>query len=175
MQEPFLFRLSVTENILYGRPDASQSEVITAARAARADSFIRKLPCGYDTVVGEVGVTLSGGEKQRLSIARALLKNAPVLILDEPTSALDPQTESALMDAMDQLIRGRTTFIIAHRLSTARKADRIIVLEQGRIVEVGSHDQLRRARGTYDRLWRLQAGNSRIAAEVPPTAIKPRH
>jgi ATP-binding cassette subfamily B protein len=156
MQEPFLFRMSVAENIAYGRPDASRDEILAAARAASADDFIQELPQGYDTGIGERGITLSGGEKQRLSIARALLKDAPVLILDEPTSALDAQTEATLIEAMERLMQGRTTFIIAHRLSTVRNADRIVVLEDGQVVEAGTHEQLQTAKGMYARLEQLQ-------------------
>jgi ATP-binding cassette subfamily B protein/subfamily B ATP-binding cassette protein MsbA len=134
LQEPFLLPLSVAENIAYGRPAADRNEIVKAAVAARADEFIRQLPQGYDTVIGERGATLSGGEKQRIAIARALLKDAPVLILDEPTSALDAQTEADLLEALERLMEGRTTFIIAHRLSTIRHADRIVVLEEGRVV-----------------------------------------
>ena len=152
MQEPFLFRMSVAENIAYGRPNASREEIIEAAISASADDFIQDMPDGYDTVIGERGITLSGGEKQRLSIARALLKDAPVLILDEPTSALDAQTEATLIDAMERLMHGRTTFIIAHRLSTVRKASRIVVLEQGTVLEIGSHHDLMETRGTYAEL-----------------------
>ena len=121
--------LTAAENIAYGRPEASREEVMAAAMAANADEFIRSLPKGYDSRLGERGATLSGGQKQRLAIARALLKDAPILILDEPTSALDAQTEALLLEALDRLMRGRTTFIIAHRLSTIRNADRILVLE----------------------------------------------
>ena len=127
-----LLPLSIAENIAYARPHASRAEIVAAAVASKADAFIEQLPLGYDTIVGERGVTLSGGERQRLSIARALLKNAPILILDEPTSSLDAQTESLLVEALEVLMRGRTTIIIAHRLSTVRKADRIVVLERGR-------------------------------------------
>ncbi len=157
MQDPFLLRLSVAENIAYGRPQATRREIIAAAEAASAAAFIAELPDGYDTVIGERGMTLSGGQKQRLSIARAFLKNAPLLLLDEPTSALDPQTEAYLIDALKRLKQGRTTFLIAHRLSTARTADRIVVLSDGRVVETGSHDELRRAGGVYERMWSLQS------------------
>jgi ATP-binding cassette, subfamily B, bacterial len=151
LQEAFLLPLTIGANIAYGRPDASAAEIEEAARAANAHDFIVRLPDGYDTVLGERGVTLSGGERQRLSIARALLKDAPILILDEPTSALDASTESLLLQALDRLMAGRTTLIIAHRLSTVRRADQIVVLEHGAIVERGTHDQLLAAAGVYSR------------------------
>jgi ATP-binding cassette subfamily B protein len=134
LQEPYLQAATVAENIAFGRPGASRAQIIAAAEAANADAFIRRLPRGYDTEIGERGVMLSGGERQRLAIARALLRDAPVLILDEPTSALDAATEDSLMEALERLMAGRTTLLIAHRLSTARRADRIVVLEGGRIV-----------------------------------------
>jgi ATP-binding cassette subfamily B protein/subfamily B ATP-binding cassette protein MsbA len=156
LQEPFLLPLTVAENIAYGRPNASRNELVAAAATANADEFIRQLPQGYETVLGEQGATLSGGQKQRLAIARALLKQAAVLILDEPTSALDAQTEALLLEALERLMAGRTTFIIAHRLSTIRRADRIVVLEGGKIIEVGSHEQLLAAGGAYSRFYQLQ-------------------
>jgi ATP-binding cassette, subfamily B, bacterial len=156
LQEPFIFPLTVAENIAYGRPDASREEIVAAAVAANAEDFIRRLPEGYDTVVGERGATLSGGEKQRLSIARALVKDAPILVLDEPTSALDARTESLFLDALDRLMKGRTTFVIAHRLSTIRRADRIVVLDHGRIVETGDHSRLLVRGGLYASLYRQQ-------------------
>jgi ATP-binding cassette subfamily B protein/subfamily B ATP-binding cassette protein MsbA len=160
LQEPFLLPLSIAENIAYGRPSASREEVVAAAVAANADEFIRQLPRGYDTVIGERGTTLSGGQKQRLSIARALLKDAPILILDEPTAALDAQTEALLMQAIERLMVGRTTFVIAHRLSTVRKADRIAVLSAGRIIESGSHQELLDSKGYYHRLHSLQVAHN---------------
>ena len=164
LQEPFILPLTIAENIAYGRPDASRQEIIAAATAARAHDFIDRLPDGYDTVVGERGATLSGGEKQRLSIARALLKNPPILILDEPTSALDAATEALLMEALERLMAGRTTFIIAHRLSTVRHADQIVVLEHGRVVERGNHDELIGSDGLYSRYCSMQfAGRGVIA------------
>jgi ATP-binding cassette subfamily B protein/subfamily B ATP-binding cassette protein MsbA len=148
-QEPFLLPMSVADNIAYARPDATRAQVEAAARAACAHDFIARLPNGYDTVLGERGATLSGGERQRLSIARALLKDAPILILDEPTSALDADTEGDLLDALDRLMAGRTTFIVAHRLSTIRTADRIAVMQAGTIVELGGHEELLARDGVY--------------------------
>jgi ATP-binding cassette, subfamily B, bacterial len=158
LQEPFLFPLSLAENIAYGRPGASRGQVEASARAANAEEFIQRLPEGYETVIGERGATLSGGERQRIAIARALLKDAPLLLLDEPTSALDAGTEALVMEALERLMAGRTTLIIAHRFSTIRRADRIAVLEQGRIVELGSHRQLlARDGGLYQRMHALQS------------------
>lgn len=156
MQEPFLFPFTVAENIAFGRPCASREEVEAAARAANAHAFIEKLPKGYDTVLGQRGATLSGGERQRLSIARALLKNAPILILDEPTSALDAETEQSVMQAIERLMLGRTTFIIAHRLSTVRRADVIVVLKEGQVIESGTHDELLARGQAYARLHQTQ-------------------
>jgi ATP-binding cassette subfamily B protein/subfamily B ATP-binding cassette protein MsbA len=160
LQEPFLFPISVRENIGLGRPDATQAEIEAAARAANAHDFIAALPGGYDTVIGERGATLSGGERQRLAIARAFLKNAPILILDEPTSALDAETERAIVEALHRLMCGRTTFIVAHRLSTIRDATTVVVLEDGQVVEQGPARQLLLRGGRYSQLHRLQFAES---------------
>lgn len=156
LQEPFIFPYTVAENIAYGRPEAAREAIEAAAAAANADDFVRRLPEGYDAVIGERGTTLSGGEKQRLSIARALLKDAPILILDEPTSALDARTEGMLLGALDRLMQGRTTLIIAHRLSTIRNANRILVVDHGAIVEQGTHAELMLVDGLYASLYRQQ-------------------
>jgi ATP-binding cassette subfamily B protein len=156
-QEPQLLALTVAENIAYGRPAATREEIVAAAVAANADQFIRRLPEGYDTPLGQRGATLSGGERQRLAIARALLKDAPLLILDEPTAALDGETERLVLEAVERLTAGRTTLIIAHRFSTVRRASRIAVLDEGRIVESGTHDQLYALGGTYRLLCDLQS------------------
>jgi len=158
LQEPFLFPFTIAENIAYGRPEASRPEIEAAARAANAHEFIQQLEQGYDTVIGERGATLSGGERQRLSIARALLKDAPILILDEPTSALDAETETKLVEALERLMAGRTTFIIAHRLSTIRRANSILVLKDGQIVESGTHQQLLARGKLYAHLHEVQFG-----------------
>lgn len=157
-QEPLLFHRSLMENIRYGRPEASDKEVIAVAKLAHADDFIVSLPNGYDTLVGERGVKLSGGQRQRVAIARAMLKDAPILLLDEATSALDSESELLIQDALWKLMEGRTAIVIAHRLSTIQKMDRIIVMEDGKIIEEGSHKDLLRKDGTYARLWTHQSG-----------------
>ena len=155
-QETVLFNDTVRNNIAYGQPHVSQKQVEEAARAARAYEFIKGLPDGYNTMIGERGVRLSGGERQRIAIARAILKNAPILILDEATSALDSESESLVQSALQNLMSGRTVFVIAHRLSTVRRADRIVVLENGTISDIGAHEELMQKLGTYRRLYELQ-------------------
>jgi ABC-type multidrug transport system fused ATPase/permease subunit len=156
LQEPLLFSGTIAENIRYGRLEANREEIMDAARAANAHDFIMKLPRQYETELGERGVQLSGGERQRIAVARAFLKDAPVLILDEPTSSIDSKTEAVILDALDRLMIGRTTFMIAHRLSTIRRADTILVLDHGRLVERGTHEELLRRRGLYKQLYDMQ-------------------
>ncbi len=158
-QEPILFHRTVLENIRYGRRDATDEEVIEAARQAHADEFIQELPQGYETFVGERGVKLSGGERQRVAIARAILKNAPILVLDEATSSLDSESESLIQDALEKLMKGKTTIVIAHRLSTIMMMDRILVIDGGKLIDTGTHTQLLRKKGgIYKKLWEIQAG-----------------
>lgn len=161
-QDVFLFHGTVRENIEYGRPGASQAEIEMAAQAAEAHQFVQQLPNGYDTVVGERGQKLSGGQRQRLSIARAVLKNPPILILDEATSAVDNETEAAIQRSLERIAVGRTAIVIAHRLSTVRNADQIFVLDRGRLAEQGTHNELVDFDGIYARLWRVQTGLSQL-------------
>ena len=171
LQEPFLFFGTVAENIAYGKPDATRAEIVAAARAAHAHEFILRLPQGYDSLVGERGQGLSGGERQRISIARALLIDPRILILDEATSAVDTETEKEIQKALDNLVQGRTTIAIAHRLSTLRKADRLVVMDRGQIVEVGPHDDLMERQGAYWRLYQAQARQVDEEASLDPDAM----
>jgi ATP-binding cassette subfamily B protein/subfamily B ATP-binding cassette protein MsbA len=168
LQDVFLFYGTVRENLLFGRPDASEDEMIAAAQTANAHEFITELTAGYDTLIGERGVKLSGGQKQRLSIARAVLKDAPILILDEATSSVDTETELLIQQALERLMEGRTTLVIAHRLSTVRNADTIVVLEGKVIREMGTHDELMRLDGLYKRLYTVQQ-------ELEPVVTSSRH
>jgi ATP-binding cassette subfamily B protein len=157
-QEPLLFHRSVFENIAYGRPKATQAEVERVSKLAHAHEFIKDLSHGYETLVGERGVKLSGGQRQRIAIARAMLKDAPILVLDEATSALDSESEKFIQDALWKLMEGRTAIVIAHRLSTIQKMDRIVVLENGEIIEQGTHHELLANKATYSQLWAHQSG-----------------
>jgi len=157
-QEPILFHRTLMENIRYGRRDATDEEVIAAAKKAHCHEFISGLAQGYNTHVGERGIKLSGGERQRVAIARAILKDAPILVLDEATSSLDSESEALIQDALETLMEGKTVIVIAHRLSTIMKMDRIVVMEQGRVIAQGTHLQLIRERGLYQKLWSIQAG-----------------
>jgi len=157
-QDPYLFHRSLRDNIAYGKPNATDAEIIVAAKAAYAYDFIQDLPNGLHTVVGERGVKLSGGQRQRIAIARAILKNAPILILDEATSALDSESEAYIQKALQKLMENRTSIVIAHRLSTIAKLDRVIVLDKGKVVEDGTHAELLKKKGTYATLWNHQSG-----------------
>ena len=159
MQDTVLFYGSVHDNIAYGRPGATEKEIIAAAKMANADEFINKMPHGYETLVGERGLTLSGGQRQRIGIARAIIRNSPILILDEPTASLDAESEQVVMQALEKLMEGRTVITIAHRLSTIREADKIVVVKDGMVAEEGTHDVLLNKAGVYAELYRMQAGD----------------
>jgi ATP-binding cassette, subfamily B, bacterial len=169
LQEPLLFSGTIGDNIRYGKPGASEHDVVEAARAANAHDFITDLPKGYDTPLGEGGARISGGERQRIAVARAFLRDAPILILDEPTSSIDSKTEGVILDALDRLMAGRTTIMIAHRLSTIRNVDEIVVLDHGRLVERGSHAELLARDGLYRELWTAQVGDT----SAEPTLVEP--
>jgi ABC-type multidrug transport system ATPase subunit len=169
-QEPLLFSASLMDNIRYGRLEATDEEVREAARAANAHDFIYALPQGYGTVIGERGARLSGGERQRIAVARAFLKDAPILILDEPTSAIDSRTEAVILAALERLMEGRTTFMVAHRLSTVTAADLILVMHHGQVVESGTHEDLLRQGGLYAELHEVQTGSRRARAAATVSA-----
>jgi ABC-type multidrug transport system fused ATPase/permease subunit len=156
LQETVLFRGTIRENIAYGRPGATDDEVFAAAKVANADEFISRMPHGYDTIVGERGDTLSGGQRQRIGIARAVIRNSPIMILDEPTAALDTESEHLVINALRELMKGRTVIMIAHRLSTISEADKIVVLKDGVVAEEGSHGELLALGGVYAELHRIQ-------------------
>jgi subfamily B ATP-binding cassette protein MsbA len=162
LQESLLFRAPIWQNIAYGRPEASRDEIIQAAKLANADEFIVKLPEAYDTMVGERGVTLSGGQRQRIAIARAIIRNSPILILDEPTSGLDAASEELVFDALQRLMEGRTSIVIAHRLATIQRADVIFVIDDGTIVQQGNHEELIRRGGLYADLYQTQFRNQEV-------------
>jgi ATP-binding cassette subfamily B protein len=164
LQDPFLFNGTVADNIAYGKPEASLDEVAAAAMAANAHDFILDFPEGYDTIVGERGARVSGGERQRLSIARAILRNPRILILDEATASVDTQTEAQIQEALERLIKGRTTFAIAHRLSTLKNAHRLLIIDKGELAEMGTHDELIANDGIYANLCRMQTEMSRLRA-----------
>jgi subfamily B ATP-binding cassette protein MsbA len=168
LQDTLLFRGTIADNIAYGRPGATREEVVAAAKLANADEFIAKMPEGYDSEVGERGMTLSGGQRQRIGIARAIIRNSPILILDEPTAALDTESEKVVMEALERLMKGRTAIAIAHRLSTIRDADKIVVFKDGVVAEEGPHEELLKKNGVYAELYRIQFGE----AAVPPPAAK---
>jgi ABC-type transport system involved in Fe-S cluster assembly fused permease/ATPase subunit len=171
-QDTVLFNDTIRYNIRYGRPEASDAEVIEAARAAHVHDFIETLPARYETMVGERGLKLSGGEKQRVAIARALLKNPRILIFDEATSALDSRAEKAIQAELERIAEGRTTLVIAHRLSTVMDADQILVLHQGRVAERGTHLQLLEAKGEYARMWELQQQAAQAQAVLEEAQIQ---
>jgi subfamily B ATP-binding cassette protein MsbA len=156
LQETLLFRATVAQNIAYGNPQASHQEIVRAARLANADEFIDRMPDGYETMIGERGVTLSGGQRQRITIARAIIRDSPILILDEPSAGLDAESEKLVFDALENLMQGKTSIVIAHRLATVRRADLIFVIDQGRVVEQGTHEELLTNSGLYSRLYELQ-------------------
>jgi subfamily B ATP-binding cassette protein MsbA len=156
LQDTVLFRGTVRDNIAFGRPEATDDEVVEAAKLANADEFIMRMPNGYDSPIGERGHTLSGGQRQRIGIARAFIRNSPILILDEPTAALDAESEKSVIEGLQRLMKGRTVIIIAHRLSTIRGADRIVVIKDGVVAEQGSHDELMNLDGIYADLHRIQ-------------------
>ena len=164
LQETLLFRAPVWQNIAYGKPEATREEILRAAELANADEFIKKMPQQYDTMVGEKGVTLSGGQRQRIAIARAIIRNSPILILDEPTSGLDAASEELVFEALGRLMEGRTTIVIAHRLATIRRADVIFVIDQGTVVEHGTHDKLLSEGGLYSRLYEIQFNNRSVSS-----------
>src|SRR5206468_775805 len=156
LQDTVLFHGTIRENIAYGRPDATDDEIVAAAKLGNADEFIARMPHGYDSMVGERGLTLSGGQRQRIGIARAVIRNTPVLILDEPTAALDTESERLVIEGLERLMKGRTTITIAHRLSTIRNADKIVVLKDGVVAEQGTHEELLALDGVYAALHRVQ-------------------
>ncbi len=170
LQETLLFRAPVWQNIAYGKPEASRKEIIRAAKLANADEFIDHMPDGYDTMIGEHGMTLSGGQRQRITIARAIIRNSPILILDEPSAGLDAESEKLVFDALGNLMEGKTSIVIAHRLATVIRADVIFVIDDGKVVEQGTHAELLAGGGLYSRLYELQFRGEEEGAEDLVTA-----
>jgi ABC-type multidrug transport system fused ATPase/permease subunit len=166
LQDTFLFNASIAENISYGKPDAAMEDIVAAARAANAEEFIVAMPAGYGTMVGERGVRLSGGQKQRIAIARAILRGSPILVLDEATSLVDSETENEIQAAIERLAGTRTILVIAHRLSTVMRADKILVMKEGAVVERGTHGELIAAGGMYARMYRLQQEGRRLSRDA---------
>jgi subfamily B ATP-binding cassette protein MsbA len=171
LQDAVLFHASVAQNIAYGRQGVTQEEIVRAARLANAHEFIVRMPKGYDTVLGERGETLSGGQRQRIAIARAIIRNAPILLLDEPSAALDPESEELIFEGLGRLMEGRTSITIAHRLATVRRADVIFVLDDGVITERGTHEQLLALGGLYARLYRIQFRSENTAEPRAQVAV----
>ena len=173
LQEPLLWGRTIADNICYGRLEATDEEMVAAARAANAHDFIQTQPEGYNTFLGERGAGISGGERQRISIARAFLKDAPILILDEPTSSIDSRTEGVILEALERLMIGRTTILIAHRMATIRSANKILVMDHGQVVEAGTHERLVHAGGLYSELWAAQMTDLRSAElrEMVPSEV----
>ena len=172
LQEPLLFSGTVAENIRYGRLDATVEDIAEAARQAGAQDFIERLPQGYETELGERGAHLSGGERQRICVARAFIKNAPILVLDEPTSSIDSKTEAIILDSLERLMVGRTSFMIAHRLSTIRHADKIVVIDRGRVVEQGTHEELLGRHGLYRQLHDAQTRRRSLSSRDMATRLR---
>ena len=166
LQDTLLFHAPIWQNIAYGRPEANRAEIVRAAELANAHEFITEMPDGYDTMVGERGVTLSGGQRQRIAIARAVIRNTPILVLDEPTSGLDAQSEQAVFEALDRLMKGKTSIVIAHHLATILHADVIFVVKDNHLTERGTHDELLAAGGFYAELHSIQFGEPAVAAAV---------
>jgi ATP-binding cassette, subfamily B, bacterial len=173
LQDTLLFHATIWKNIAYGRPDASRKQIEEAARLANAHEFIEKMPEGYDTMVGERGISLSGGQRQRIAIARAVIRDTPILILDEPTSGLDAASEQSVIEALDRLMKDRTTLLIAHHLGTIRHADCIFVIKDSELVERGTHEELLAAGGTYAELYKIQTSQATEQAPVEHVAEKP--
>ncbi len=170
LQDTLLFRANIWDNIAYGKPDATPEQIVRAAKQANAHEFIEKMPEGYDTIVGERGATLSGGQRQRIAIARAVIRDAPILILDEPTTGLDSTSEEAVLEALDNLMEGKTSIVVAHHLNSIRHADVVFVIKDSELVEQGTHDELMAADGVYSELFKTQSSGSPGELREPTAA-----